>query len=207
MRRIRRLRHQRGALEGLPLYLIILIVVAAIVVAILVGWLSTLQHPGINSLAVNVDGAGFQDVKQNAYPTCTPSSDSGCFTLQTSGACTFTVNPGSPGSGAPAEALIVTVTDKSGAALSNVQVTIAGVGISIAASPSTTATTGQTSGLGGGDAAFTSITGSIPQGDPSGGSISVTASYSSGGVTTTGSFSIPVEPPGQNTVTGASVSC
>lgn len=150
--------------------------------------------PGGVDLSVNIDGAGFENVTEPDYPTCAPSSESGCFTLQTSGACTFTVNSASRGSGAPEEAIIVTVTDK-GSEVSGVTVTLQSAAISISVSPSLTVTTGTTSGLGTGDAAFSTVTGTVPQNDAAGGTISVVATYTSGGVTWTGTETIPVVPP------------
>lgn len=185
MRKFRRIHDQRGALEGLPLYLIILIVVAAIVVAILVGWLSTLKHPAVGNISFNVGGGGAQTLSQAAYPTCNSAvgGDTACFTPQAGGDCQFTGNPH------PYE-LQVTVMDKSGSPLSGVSVTISGVGVSIVASPSASQVTD-----GNGNAQFSQITGDVPQNDPAGGYISIQVSYSSGGVTTTGSAQVQVEPP------------
>jgi hypothetical protein len=203
MQRIRRIRQRRGALEGLPLYLIILIVVAAIVVAILVGWLTTLQHPGISGVAVNLDGnPGFQSISCPASGACTGSS-ANFISNGASGTCTFDVYTSGAGSGG--YALIVSITDKSGNALSGVTVTLSS-SIQFTATPSDTVSTGSSSGLGSGDAGWNSISGTVPANDNAGGSILVTASYSSGGVTSTGTASIPIEPP-TTTSTGASLSC
>lgn len=203
MARIRRMRHQRGALEGLPLYLIILIVVAAIVVAILVGWLSTLQHPGIQTVAFTVAGNGDQVLTEANYPSCVTSSDTACFT-QTSGGgdCTFTVNTFAGSSGP----LVVTVDDKSGAGLSGASVQLSGSGIQLNAQPSLTVTTGQ-NGAPAGEAIWTSLSGTIPAGDGSGGSISISVTYSSGGVSTTGAGQINVEPPTYDSATNTNIVC
>ncbi len=203
MRRFQRMHGQRGALEGLPLYLIILIVVAAIVVAILVGWLSTLQHPAVGNVSFAVDtasgGAGSPDVaiSDSGYPSCAPSSYTACFTPNNDGSCGYTVNSQSGGA-----ALVVTVDDKSGHALSGATVTIAGVTVSVSAIPSVTGTTN-----GNGQVTFTQLSGTVPPNDQGGGQITISVSYSSGGVTTQGSQTVNVEPPSQNANTGAPVSC
>jgi hypothetical protein len=44
----------RGALEGLPLYLIILVVITAIAIVIMITWLSTMQEPDLDSIEVEV---------------------------------------------------------------------------------------------------------------------------------------------------------
>ena len=43
---------ERGALEGLPLYLIILVVITAIAIVIMITWLSTMQKPDLDSIEV-----------------------------------------------------------------------------------------------------------------------------------------------------------
>lgn len=44
---------ERAALEGLPLYLIILVVITAIAIVIIITWLSTMQEPDLDSLEVS----------------------------------------------------------------------------------------------------------------------------------------------------------
>jgi len=203
MRTIRRMHGQRGALEGLPLYLIILIVVAAIVVAILVGWLSTLQHPAVGNVSFALDtmtggsGSPSTAISCPAYPSCPVGTATAVFTQNGDGSCPYVVNSQSGGT-----ALLVTVDDKSGHALSGATVTLAGTGISVNAQPALTQTTD-----GNGQVSFSGVSGTVPTNDPAGGSISISVSYSSGGLTTTGSQNVNVEPPTIDATTGASVTC
>ena len=43
---------EKGALEGLPLYLIILVVITAIAIVIIITWLSTMQKPDLDSIEI-----------------------------------------------------------------------------------------------------------------------------------------------------------
>jgi hypothetical protein len=47
--------NEKGALEGLPLYLIILVVITAIAIVIMITWLSTMQEPDLDSLEVEIN--------------------------------------------------------------------------------------------------------------------------------------------------------
>ncbi|MDE1820642.1 MAG: hypothetical protein KGJ23_01290 [Euryarchaeota archaeon] len=182
----RRLRNRRGALEGLPLYLIILIVVAAIVVAILVGWLSTLKHPAVGNVTYNVSGSGAQALSQ-AGATCNTASDTACFNPQPNGGCTFTINPLPPGNVA---GITINVADKGGGSLSGASVQLSGQTISVSASPSDTGVTDSS-----GNVVFNGVTGTVPPNDGAGGFIVIDVTYSSGGIQTQGSAQIPVESP------------
>ncbi len=44
---------ERGALEGLPLYLIILVVITAIAIVIMITWLSTMQKPDLDTIEIS----------------------------------------------------------------------------------------------------------------------------------------------------------
>lgn len=170
--------NRRAALEGLPLYLIILIVIAAIVVVILIGWLSTLQHPAISSISVNVGGSGNSVVE---------AGSTGTFTANPDGNCTFKVlvvtGP---------DAVDVVVQATGGKTLSGATVTLtAGTGLeNVFAQPSDAQLTDGT-----GTAHYSSLYGYIAPNNPAGGVISVSATYTSGGIQTQGSGQITVEPP------------
>lgn len=47
---------ERGALEGLPLYLIILVVITAIGIVIMITWLSTMQEPDLDTIEIELTG-------------------------------------------------------------------------------------------------------------------------------------------------------
>jgi hypothetical protein len=208
MRHFHRMHGNRGALEGLPLYLIILIVVAAIVVAILVGWLTTLQHPAVNSLTYGLSGGTTQTISDPTYPNCGASSGAvACFTPQSDGSCLVTLNAGGSTTTYPGTVLVVTTSDKNGHALGGVTVTISAVGWTMTnVQPGFSVTTGQ-SGFGPGDAAWTTISGSIPPDTNGGASISISASYSNGGVTSTQSAQVTLQSPTYNPTTNSAVSC
>lgn len=190
----------------LPLVLIVAVVVVA---GGLTGYLLTRPSPpapvpsGISELTYVLAGNGDQVVAQAEYPTCSTTTDSGCFTQSVGGGdCSFSINTFS-GSAGP---LVVTVEDKSGAGISGATVTLAADGIELNAQPSLTLTSGA-NGAPAGEAIWTSVVGDIPAGDPSGGSISVSASYTSGGISTTGSLTIAVEPPTFDSATNSPISC
>lgn len=170
--------NRRAALEGLPLYLIILIVIAAIVVAILVGWLSTLQHPAISTLDVSVGGTGGAAIEQGS---------TGTFSQNPDGNCTFSVTIVTGN-----DAISVIVQSKGGQGLSGVGVTLtAGSGLeNVYAQPSNSQVTDST-----GTAHYSALKGYIAPNNPAGGDITVSATYTSGGITTTGSGEIYVEAP------------
>jgi hypothetical protein len=44
---------EKGALEGLPLYLIILVVIAAISIVIIISWLGTIQNTDLDSIEIS----------------------------------------------------------------------------------------------------------------------------------------------------------
>ncbi len=48
---------ERGALEGLPLYLIILVVITAIAIVIMITWLSTMQEPDLDTIEIEITGS------------------------------------------------------------------------------------------------------------------------------------------------------
>ncbi|MGC8581541.1 MAG: hypothetical protein ACP5MW_04290, partial [Thermoplasmata archaeon] len=56
MKNYRYNRYKSGALEGLPLYLIIMVIIAAIAIAILVGFMLPLQKPNLSSVSTYVNG-------------------------------------------------------------------------------------------------------------------------------------------------------
>lgn len=202
MRHFHRMRGRRGALEGLPLYLIILIVVAAIVVAILVGWLTTLQHPTISSMTYGLDGTTAQQINDPSYPTCSAATAAtACFTPQSDGSCLVVLNAGGASSSYPGAVLVVTTSDKNGNPLGGVTVTISAVGWTLTSvQPGFSVTTGQ-SGFGTGTAAWTAISGTIPPQTNGGASISIAASYANGGVTSTQSAQVNVQSPTSNPTT------
>jgi hypothetical protein len=208
MRHFHRVQGRRGALEGLPLYLIILIVVAAIVVAILVGWLTTLQHPTISSLGYGLSGGTSQTISCPSYPTCTAASGAtAVFTPQSDGSCLVVLNAGGAGSSYPGSVLVVSASDNKGNALGGVGVTISAVGWTLTnVQPGYSVTSGQ-SGLGPGQASWTALSGTIPPNTNGGASISISASYTSGGATSTASNQITLQSPTYNPVTAQSVSC
>ncbi|MEM4307699.1 MAG: hypothetical protein QXU48_01365 [Thermoplasmata archaeon] len=45
---------RKGALEGLPLYLIIMVIIAAVGIAILVGWMYMVKKPELDHIAIEV---------------------------------------------------------------------------------------------------------------------------------------------------------
>jgi hypothetical protein len=45
--------HEKGALEGLPLYLIILVVIAAVAIVIIISWLGTVEDTELDSIEIS----------------------------------------------------------------------------------------------------------------------------------------------------------
>ncbi|MDE1837371.1 MAG: hypothetical protein KGJ23_12265 [Euryarchaeota archaeon] len=161
------------------------------------GWSNTTQscpganEPAIGALSYGVGGGGAAALSQPDYPTCNSGvgGDPACFTPNVDGSCSFTVNPHS------GVALLISVQDRNGNPLSGVSIDLTSVGVSVYALPSSTEVTGSSPGGGPGDAIWTSLHGTVPANDPAGGDITVSASYSFGGTTTTGTAQLPVSPP------------
>ena len=61
---------KKGALEGLPLYLIILVVVAAVATAAILGWMKTIQKAELGSIKVtDVNGKTIDTIKSGTTKT------------------------------------------------------------------------------------------------------------------------------------------
>jgi len=45
---------RKGALQGLPLFLIVLVIVAAVGIAILIGWMYMVKKPELNNISIEV---------------------------------------------------------------------------------------------------------------------------------------------------------
>lgn len=152
-------RGNRGALEGLPLYLIILVVIAALVLIIVVGWLQFFNKPSLGSISYYVDG------NQNAI-----NQTDATFTLGSpnAGECLVQVSG--------AVALEVTATGTDSKPLSNVIVKVAGgTGVlNISASPDLQMTTGSN-----GQVQFTGLSFDLAGGSDTG-IITLQVSYNGG---------------------------
>lgn len=67
MRRKVRLRYDReGALEGLPLYLILLVVIAGVSTAIVFGWMQSAQSTELDRIEVDAGSDGLVTTKSNS---------------------------------------------------------------------------------------------------------------------------------------------
>jgi len=67
-------RHKSGALEGLPLYLIIMVIIAAIAIAILVGFMLPLQKPNLSSVSIYANtGSGITYTNHLTFTSSTQS--------------------------------------------------------------------------------------------------------------------------------------
>lgn len=160
--------NRRGALEGVPLYLIILIIIAAIVVVIVLGWLATVQHPTIGSVTTVVAGSSTMTVSGSF--TCT-STSYWCFTpVNSTGGCHYIYNQPTT-----APAIQVTVQDNHGNNLQGATVTLTASG-SLNFTGSNIANTG-TNGV----ASFSQFSGFVGPNTQSG-TISVSANYAAGGI-------------------------
>lgn len=167
---------KRAALEGLPLYLIIMVVVAGVVIVILLSWLSSVNHAGIGSISASFYGKGNIAVDIGG-PSCKTASTAYnlCYNSGSAGTCDFTNNPSATANG---EALVISVYDTKGNALSGVSVQLSlSAGFDWGAIP-TSATT-----LANGSALFASLTGHISANTNSG-TLTITATDSSGTSTT-----------------------
>ncbi len=58
---------EKGALEGLPLYLIILVVITAIAIVIMITWLSTMQKPDLDSIEISGTEGDGTLIENQAY--------------------------------------------------------------------------------------------------------------------------------------------
>jgi hypothetical protein len=164
------------------LYLIILIVIAAIVVVILLGWLSSIQHPTIGSVATTVGGSSTMTI--SGTTSCSGTAY-WCFTPDNAtGGCRYTYLQS-----ATQPAVQIQVQDSHGNPLGGVTVTLtANSGVNITGA--NIANTGSN-----GIAAFSTLTGSVNANTQSA-TISVSASYGSGGTPSTdGGGTIIVDPP------------
>ena len=160
--------NNRGALEGVPLYLIILIIIAAIVVVIVLGWLATVQHPTIGSVTTTVAGSSSMTISGSF--TCSGTSY-WCFTpINSTGGCHYTYQQS-----ATQPAISILVQDNHGNNLQGVTVTLTS-GSNLNISGANIANTGSN-----GIAAFSQFSGYIAPNTQSG-TISVSATYASGGI-------------------------
>lgn len=117
---------ERAALEGLPLYLIIMVVVAGVVIVILLAWLSSVNHASIGSTGATFFG---QDSAAQIVFGCTPahSTDPLCATyIPSTLSCIFQVNPSwkSTSSNSKLYPFSVTVLDTKGNPMTGVTVTL-----------------------------------------------------------------------------------
>ena len=59
--------NERGALEGLPLYLIILMVITALAIVIMVTWLGTMQKPDLDHIEISGTESDDTLIEGNTY--------------------------------------------------------------------------------------------------------------------------------------------
>ena len=178
---------KRAALEGLPLYLIIMVVVAGVVIVILLSWLSSVNHAGIGSISANFYGKG--NIAVNIYGCTTSGASAGnlCYNSGTSGTCDFSNNTKATANGPP---LVVTVYDTKGNALSGVTVQLS---LSAGFDWGSVPTSGTTASNG--NVVFSALAGHISANTDSG-TLSITATDSSGTSTTQSTqLTINVIPP------------
>lgn len=172
----------KPAPSRLPIILVVVVVVALVAVAGLIFVAYTFRPSdrpdSISGIGVSVGGTGNSTVT---------SPGTGAFTQNANGTCSFSLL--SPHGGA---VLIISVDSSTGAGMEGVTVTLsASTGLAdLSAAPSLSATTGVT-----GIVSYSSVTGLIEANNPAGGQIDVVAEYVSGGITTTGSGQVIVEPP------------
>ena len=57
-KRFRLRKNKHGALEGLPLYLIILVVIAAVAIVTIMGWMRTIQKSDLGTIEINLKQGG-----------------------------------------------------------------------------------------------------------------------------------------------------
>ncbi len=104
--------NDKGALEGLPLYLIILVVIAGVATAIIVGWMMSAQSQELNSIEVDYSGASITADSNNKVTVKAYDQDGnplkgatvklqGCNVNEIgetdeNGECEFTVRPSLP---------------------------------------------------------------------------------------------------------------
>ena len=105
---------ERGALEGLPLYLIILVVITAIAIVIIIAWLSSIESP-----------------KVFAQPTADPQS------------IILTDDDGDGWSSTENQSLTITVRDTSGNRIKGATVTLTGCDISYSSGGTATTQTNE----------------------------------------------------------------
>lgn len=175
-------RNNRGALEGLPLYLIILVVIAAIVIVIILGWLSTLNKAELGSVTFTV--AGTKSTIDSSDTTVTQNAPS-------IGECIVQVSP-------PAgdTALTVNTYDTHSNPLSGVVVAVtagsSGI-LNLNVTPASQETTGS-SGFATGQVQFAGIIFDLAP-DTSTGIINIGVTYSGGIAQNTGGQTISVSAP------------
>jgi hypothetical protein len=98
-------RDEKGALEGLPLYLIILVVITAIAIVIMITWLSTMQEPDLDRIEIDTgtsdgtltDDGSAKNVKITAKGTNGMELEGVSVTLEGAGITPKTLKTGDGG--------------------------------------------------------------------------------------------------------------